>query len=40
MDPLVKVKVYGVPADVAEKETSPVENNGTSLVLLLFVLIF
>lgn len=29
VDPLVKVEVYGVPADVAEKETSPVENNGT-----------
>ncbi|XP_035491716.1 1-phosphatidylinositol 4,5-bisphosphate phosphodiesterase delta-1b isoform X3 [Scophthalmus maximus] len=28
VDPLVKVEVYGVPADVAEKETSPVENNG------------
>ncbi|XP_070774275.1 1-phosphatidylinositol 4,5-bisphosphate phosphodiesterase delta-1-like isoform X1 [Enoplosus armatus] len=28
VDPLVKVEVYGVPADVAEKETSPIENNG------------
>ncbi|XP_044076728.1 1-phosphatidylinositol 4,5-bisphosphate phosphodiesterase delta-1b isoform X3 [Siniperca chuatsi] len=28
VDPLVKVEVYGVPADVAEKETSAVENNG------------
>ncbi|XP_040911913.1 1-phosphatidylinositol 4,5-bisphosphate phosphodiesterase delta-1-like isoform X2 [Toxotes jaculatrix] len=28
VDPLVKVEVYGVPADVAEKETHPVENNG------------
>uniref|UniRef100_A0A3B4WH43 Phosphoinositide phospholipase C n=1 Tax=Seriola lalandi dorsalis TaxID=1841481 RepID=A0A3B4WH43_SERLL len=28
VDPLVKVEVFGVPADVAEKETSPVENNG------------
>nr|XP_020460174.1 1-phosphatidylinositol 4,5-bisphosphate phosphodiesterase delta-1-like isoform X2 [Monopterus albus] len=27
-DPLVKVEVYGVPADVAEKETSHIENNG------------
>ncbi|XP_054478661.1 1-phosphatidylinositol 4,5-bisphosphate phosphodiesterase delta-1-like isoform X2 [Anoplopoma fimbria] len=28
VDPLVKVQVYGVPADVAEKETSVVGNNG------------
>ncbi|XP_068557924.1 1-phosphatidylinositol 4,5-bisphosphate phosphodiesterase delta-1-like isoform X1 [Cebidichthys violaceus] len=28
VDPLVKVQVYGVPADVAEKETSAVDNNG------------
>ncbi|XP_045907106.1 1-phosphatidylinositol 4,5-bisphosphate phosphodiesterase delta-1-like isoform X1 [Micropterus dolomieu] len=28
VDPLVKVQVYGVPADVAEKETSVIENNG------------
>ncbi|KAK9539355.1 hypothetical protein VZT92_004465 [Zoarces viviparus] len=28
VDPLVKVQVYGVPADVAEKETIAVENNG------------
>lgn len=28
VDPLVKVELYGVPADVAEKETSAVENNG------------
>lgn len=28
VDPLVKVEVLGVPADVAEKETSPVDNNG------------
>ncbi|XP_070701723.1 1-phosphatidylinositol 4,5-bisphosphate phosphodiesterase delta-1-like isoform X2 [Pempheris klunzingeri] len=28
VDPLVKVQVFGVPADVAEKETGPVENNG------------
>ncbi|XP_071346561.1 1-phosphatidylinositol 4,5-bisphosphate phosphodiesterase delta-1-like isoform X4 [Trachinotus anak] len=28
VDPLVKVEVFGVPADVAEKETSPIENNG------------
>ncbi|KAM9719670.1 1-phosphatidylinositol 4,5-bisphosphate phosphodiesterase delta-1-like [Menidia menidia] len=28
VDPLVKVEVYGVPADVAEKETAPVSNNG------------
>ncbi|XP_078120799.1 1-phosphatidylinositol 4,5-bisphosphate phosphodiesterase delta-1-like isoform X2 [Sander vitreus] len=28
VDPLVKVAVYGVPADNAEKETSYVENNG------------
>ncbi|KAI3374431.1 hypothetical protein L3Q82_006255 [Scortum barcoo] len=27
VDPLVKVQVYGVPADVAEKETNAVENN-------------
>ncbi|KAM7401228.1 hypothetical protein PAMA_005424 [Pampus argenteus] len=32
VDPLVKVEVYGVPADVAVKETNPVENNGTSLI--------
>uniref|UniRef100_A0A8C9YYT4 Phosphoinositide phospholipase C n=1 Tax=Sander lucioperca TaxID=283035 RepID=A0A8C9YYT4_SANLU len=29
VDPLVKVAVYGVAADNAEKETSYVENNGT-----------
>uniref|UniRef100_A0A3Q1G5W5 Phosphoinositide phospholipase C n=1 Tax=Acanthochromis polyacanthus TaxID=80966 RepID=A0A3Q1G5W5_9TELE len=28
VDPLVKVEVHGVPADVAEKETRPVDNNG------------
>nr|XP_057922783.1 1-phosphatidylinositol 4,5-bisphosphate phosphodiesterase delta-1b isoform X2 [Doryrhamphus excisus] len=28
VDPLVKVEVYGVPADTAAKETSTVENNG------------
>ncbi|XP_034470703.1 1-phosphatidylinositol 4,5-bisphosphate phosphodiesterase delta-1-like isoform X1 [Hippoglossus hippoglossus] len=28
VDPLVKVEVYGVPEDVAVKETNPVENNG------------
>uniref|UniRef100_A0A8C2ZLB6 Phosphoinositide phospholipase C n=1 Tax=Cyclopterus lumpus TaxID=8103 RepID=A0A8C2ZLB6_CYCLU len=28
VDPLVKVQVYGVPADVAERQTVAVENNG------------
>uniref|UniRef100_A0A7N6AC84 Phosphoinositide phospholipase C n=1 Tax=Anabas testudineus TaxID=64144 RepID=A0A7N6AC84_ANATE len=28
VDPLVKVQVFGVPADAAEKETHPIENNG------------
>ncbi|XP_036939376.1 1-phosphatidylinositol 4,5-bisphosphate phosphodiesterase delta-1b isoform X2 [Acanthopagrus latus] len=28
VDPLVKVQVFGVPADVAEKETPAIENNG------------
>uniref|UniRef100_A0A3B3UV60 Phosphoinositide phospholipase C n=1 Tax=Poecilia latipinna TaxID=48699 RepID=A0A3B3UV60_9TELE len=28
VDPLVKVQIYGVPADVSEKETSAVANNG------------
>uniref|UniRef100_A0A4W6CKD7 Phosphoinositide phospholipase C n=1 Tax=Lates calcarifer TaxID=8187 RepID=A0A4W6CKD7_LATCA len=28
VDPLVKVQVHGVPADVAEKETNAVDNNG------------
>ncbi|XP_075876744.1 1-phosphatidylinositol 4,5-bisphosphate phosphodiesterase delta-1-like isoform X2 [Nelusetta ayraudi] len=28
VDPLVKVQVYGVPADVAEKQTNAIENNG------------
>uniref|UniRef100_A0A673BAT8 Phosphoinositide phospholipase C n=1 Tax=Sphaeramia orbicularis TaxID=375764 RepID=A0A673BAT8_9TELE len=28
VDPLIKVQIYGVPADVAEKETNPIENNG------------
>ncbi|XP_074545481.1 1-phosphatidylinositol 4,5-bisphosphate phosphodiesterase delta-1-like isoform X2 [Halichoeres trimaculatus] len=28
VDPLVKVEVLGVPADVAEKETCAIENNG------------
>uniref|UniRef100_A0A7N6A2R1 Phosphoinositide phospholipase C n=1 Tax=Anabas testudineus TaxID=64144 RepID=A0A7N6A2R1_ANATE len=31
VDPLVKVQVFGVPADAAEKETHPIENNGTVL---------
>lgn len=25
------MQIYGVPADVAEKETHPIENNGTVL---------
>ncbi|XP_043990743.1 1-phosphatidylinositol 4,5-bisphosphate phosphodiesterase delta-1-like isoform X2 [Gambusia affinis] len=28
VDPLVKVQIYGVPDDVAEKETSAIPNNG------------
>ncbi|XP_037538005.1 1-phosphatidylinositol 4,5-bisphosphate phosphodiesterase delta-1 isoform X2 [Nematolebias whitei] len=28
VDPFVKVQIYGVPADVAKKETSVVDNNG------------
>ncbi|CAN9503279.1 unnamed protein product [Ophioblennius macclurei] len=28
VDPLVKVEIYGVQADVAEKETNAIENNG------------
>lgn len=28
VDPLIKVQIYGVPADVAEKETNSIENNG------------
>ncbi|KAM3603914.1 uncharacterized protein V6R79_004013 [Siganus canaliculatus] len=28
VDPQVKVQVFGVPADTAEKETHPIENNG------------
>ncbi|KAJ8276985.1 hypothetical protein GJAV_G00070120 [Gymnothorax javanicus] len=28
VDPLVKVEIYGVPADVASKETHHIENNG------------
>uniref|UniRef100_A0A667ZYE9 Phosphoinositide phospholipase C n=1 Tax=Myripristis murdjan TaxID=586833 RepID=A0A667ZYE9_9TELE len=28
VDPLVKVELFGVPADVAVKETEPIENNG------------
>uniref|UniRef100_A0A3Q4HNB7 Phosphoinositide phospholipase C n=1 Tax=Neolamprologus brichardi TaxID=32507 RepID=A0A3Q4HNB7_NEOBR len=28
VDPLVKVEIYGVPADVAERETEPFDNNG------------
>ncbi|XP_008284206.1 1-phosphatidylinositol 4,5-bisphosphate phosphodiesterase delta-1-like isoform X2 [Stegastes partitus] len=28
VDPLVKVEVHGVPADVAKKETNPIDNNG------------
>ncbi|XP_053185437.1 1-phosphatidylinositol 4,5-bisphosphate phosphodiesterase delta-1b [Scomber japonicus] len=28
VDPVIKVEVYGVPADVAEKETNYIENNG------------
>lgn len=31
VDPLVKVEVYGVPADMAVKETRAVENNGNAL---------
>lgn len=37
VDALVKVEVYGVPADVAEKETHPVEDNGTFLVLYIYL---
>lgn len=33
VDPLVKVQVYGVPADIAEKETNAIENNGIFLLL-------
>lgn len=33
VDPLVKVKVYGVQADCAERETNHIENNGTFLVM-------
>lgn len=33
LDPLVKVEVYGVPADVAEKKTHHVDNNGSFLLL-------
>lgn len=29
VDPVVRVEVYGVPADVAQEETHHVENNGT-----------
>lgn len=31
VDPLVKVQVHGVPADVAEKQTNAIENNGIYL---------
>lgn len=33
VDPLVKVQVNGVPADVAEKQTNAIENNGIYLPL-------
>lgn len=33
VDPLVKVEVYGVPADCAERKTNHIENNGTFLVM-------
>lgn len=33
VDPLVKVQVYGVPADIAEKKTNEIENNGIFLLL-------
>lgn len=33
VDPLVKVNVYGAPADCAERETNHIENNGTFLVM-------
>lgn len=36
VDPLVKVQVYGVPADVAEKQTNAIENNGIYFPLYLF----
>lgn len=36
VDPLVKVQVHGVPADIAEKETNSIENNGIFLLLYLF----
>lgn len=29
VDPLVKVQVFGVPADCSEKETHHIANNGT-----------
>lgn len=28
------MQIYGVPADVAEKETHPIENNGTVFFFL------
>lgn len=31
VDPLVKVQIFGVPADVETKETSVVDNNGNFL---------
>lgn len=36
VDPLVKVQVHGVAADVAEKQTNAIENNGIYLPLYLF----
>lgn len=35
VDPFVKVQIYGVPADVAKKETSVVDNNGNLLAACL-----
>lgn len=29
VDPLVRVEIYGVPADTAKKETQHIENNGS-----------
>ena len=37
VDPLVRVQVFGVPADVAEKETEHIDNNGTNLTTCLSV---
>lgn len=34
VDPLVRVEIYGVPSDQAKDETSHINNNGESFIIV------